>query len=140
MLKRTLTIAALASLLGACATHSHQLGQGSSPEFLKGEFFHGQQSLLVLESASRRYVTEGFNVHRHQDMTELSKRYRGSEPKHWDRIFAGHDTDHVSYSAVAIAKAPDGAELSCRFAWPSGKAPNGVCLDRTNNEFAVSFD
>ena len=140
MLKQSLTIVAVASLLGACATHSHQLGQGLSTELLKGEFFHGQQSRLILESASRRYVAEGFEVHRHQNMAELSKRYRGSDPKHWDRIFAGHDTDHESYSAEAKAVAQDGVELSCRLAWPSGKAPRGICLDKANKEFAVSFD
>ena len=140
MLKQNLTIAAVASLLGACATHSHQLGQGSSAKLLKGEFFHGQQSRLILESASRRYVAEGFEVHRHQNLAELSKRYRGSDPKHWDRIFAGHDKDHESYSAEANARAADGAELSCRLAWPSGKTPKGICLDKANKEFAISFD
>jgi len=140
MLNRSLAIVAVASLLGACASHSHLLGQGSSAELLKGELSHGQQSRLVLESASRRYVAEGFEVHRHQNMAELSKRYRGSDPKHWDRIFAGLDTDHESYSAEARAVAQDGEELSCRLAWPSGKAPRGTCRDKANKEFAVSFD
>lgn len=140
MLNRSLAIVAVASLLGACASHSHQLGQGTSPMFLNGEFSHEQQSRLVLESASRRYVAEGFEVQRHQNMAELSKRYRGSDPKHWDRIFAGLDTDHESYSAEAKAVAQDGAELSCRLAWLSGKAPRGICLDKANKEFAVSFD
>ena len=140
MLNRSLAIVAVASLLGACASHSHLLGQGSSAELLKGEFSHGQQSRLVLESASRRYVAEGFEVHRHQNMAELSKRYRGSDPKHWDRIFAGLDKDHESYSAEAGAIAQDGAVLSCRLAWPSGKAPRGICMDNANKEFAVSFD
>ncbi len=140
MLNNILAIVAVSSLLGACASHSHLLGQGSSPELLRGEFFHGQPSRLVLESASRRYVADGFEVLRHQNMAELSKRYRGSDPKHWDRIFAGHDTDHLSYSAEAMAVAQDGAELSCRLAWPSGKAPRGICLDKTGKAFAVSFD
>ena len=140
MLNRSLAIVAVASLLGACASHSHLLGQGSSAEFLKGEFSHGQQNRLVLESAGRLYVAEGFEVHRHQNMAELSKRYRGSDPKHWDRIFAGHDTDHQKYSAKAEAIAQDGEVLSCRLAWRSGKAPMGICRDNANKEFAVSFD
>ena len=121
MLNRSLAIVDVASLLGACASHSHLLGQGSSAELLKGEFSHGQQSRLVLESASRRYVAEGFEGHRHQNMAELSKRYRGSDPKHWSRIFAGLDKYHQSSSAEAAAIAQDGAVLSCRLVWPSAQ-------------------
>jgi len=63
-----------------------------------------------------------------------------SEPKHWDRITSGLDKDHESYSAEAKPKAPDGSELSCRLAWPSGKNPQGICQDKVGKEYVVRFD
>ena len=140
MFKPFLLVAGASLVLGGCASHSHLLVQSSAPEMLKGEFVHDQPSRLVLESADRRYIAEGFEVNRHRNLAELHKRYRTSEPKHWDRITSGLDKDHESYSAEARPKAQDGAELNCKLAWPSGKTPRGLCLDKSGKEYAVRFD
>lgn len=138
---KTLVLVAGASLvLGGCASHSHMLGQGSAPELLKGVLVHDRPSRLVLESSERKYVAEGFEVRRHENLAELHKRYRMSEPKHWDRITSGLDKNHESYSAEAKPKAQDGTELNCRLAWASGKKPEGICQDKAGKEYAVRFD
>ena len=126
--------------IAGCASHSHMLGQGSAPELLNGELNHIQPSRLVLESKERKYVAEGFEVLRHRNLAELSKRYRMTNPKHWDRIFAGHDTEHENYSAEVKLKAPDNSELNCRLAWLSVKNPSGVCYVKDGKEYIVRFD
>lgn len=140
MFKPLVLIAGALFVLGGCASHSHMLVEGAAPEFLKGELVHVQPSRLVLESSERKYIAEGFEVSRHQNLAELHKRYRMSEPKHWDRITSGLDKDHESYSAEAKPKAPDGAELNCRLAWPSGKNPQGICQDKVGKEYVIRFD
>ena len=127
-------------VLAGCGAHSHMLARDSAPQFLKGEFSHGQTNRLTLETADRQYQATGFAVEKHVNLAELSHRYRGSDPKHWDRISAGHDRDHETYSAEVRVIATDGAELNCRLAWPSGKNPRGICLDKANMEFVVRFD
>lgn len=140
MWKTNLVLLGLSLVLGGCAANLHQLSKDSSPELLRGEFLRGQQNRLVLESAEQKYVAEGFEVHRHTNWAELQKRYRGSDPKHWDRIFAGHDKSHEVYSAEPVPKAKDGSELSCRLTWPSGKTPQGLCMDKAGKEYQVRFD
>lgn len=127
-------------ILGGCASHSHSLAEGSAPGLLKGELIHLQPSRLVLESGERKYVAEGFEVQRHQNLAELHTRYRMSAPKHWDRISSGLDKDHESFSLVANPKAKDGSELTCRLGWRSGKNPQGICLDKSGKEYALKFD
>lgn len=140
MFKPFIVVAGALLVLGGCAPHSHLLVQGSAPELLKGELVHERPSRLVLESADRRYIAEGFEVRHHQNLAVLHKRYRMSEPKHWDRITSGLDKDHESYSAEARPKAQDGTELNCRLAWPSGKNPQGMCQDKSGKEYAVRFE
>ena len=139
-LKNGVVVLGAAVVLAGCGAHSHMLAKDSAPQLLKGEFSHGQTNRLVLESADRQYEATGFAVEKHQNWAELERRYRGTEPKHWDRIFAGHDKDHETYSAQAKAIAKDGTELNCRLAWPSGKNPQGICSDKAGKEFAVRFD
>jgi hypothetical protein len=127
-------------ILGGCASHSHSLAEGSAPGLLKGELIHLQPSRLILESRERKYVAEGFEVQRHQNLAELYKRYRMSDTKHWDRITSGLDKDHESYSLVANPKAEDGSELTCRLAWRFGQNPQGFCLDKTGKEYVLKFD
>jgi hypothetical protein len=140
MFKLIQVIAGVSLVLGGCADHSHLLVQGSSSEFLKGQFVHEGTSRLVLEHAQRKYVAEGFEIFRHRNLAELQKHYQMSEPKHWDRISSGLDRDHESYSAVARPKAQDGAGLICRLVWRSAQSPQGICLDKAGKEFAVRFD
>jgi hypothetical protein len=140
MWKTNLAILGLSLVLGGCAANLHQLSKDSSPELLRGEFLRGQQNRLVLESAEQKYVAEGFEVQRHQNLAELHKRYRMSEPKHWDRITSGFDKTHEVYSAEPVPKAQDGTELSCRLTWKSGSAPQGICQDKAGKEYQVRFD
>jgi hypothetical protein len=139
MLKHILVIASASLALGGC-THSHLLQPDGSSTLLKGELVHGSPDRLVLESAERRYVADDFQIDRHTNLAELQKRYQIGDPKHWGRIISGLDTDHESYSAEPTLRAPDGAELSCRLAWSSGKSPQGVCLDKDGKEHQVRFD
>lgn len=139
-LRNVVFMMGVAVVSAGCGAHSHMLAKDSAPQLLKGEFTHGQTNRLTLESADRQYEATGFAVERHMNWAELSRRYRGTDPKHWDRIFAGHDKDHERYSAEAKAIAKDGAELNCKLAWPSGKAPQGLCLDKAGMEYAVRFD
>jgi hypothetical protein len=131
---------ATGTLLSACATHSHKLVTQESPGFLRGEFTHADERRLVLESATRRYEASGFEVRRDSNLAELQRRYRGSDPKHWERIFAGHDKDHETHSADVAAVARDGSRLDCRLVWTAGVAPAGHCRDATGRELPVRFE
>jgi hypothetical protein len=73
-------------VLAGCGAHSHMLTKDSAPQLLKGEFTHGQTNRLTLESADQKYEAAGFKVETHMNWAELQRRYRGSDPKHWDRI------------------------------------------------------
>lgn len=138
MLKRSLVAIVSASLaMGGCS-HSHLLLPDGT--MLKGELVHGSQDRLVLESAERRYVADNFQIDRHSNLADLQDRYQIGDPKHWGRIVSGLDRDHESYSAEPTLRAPDGAELSCRLAWSSGKSPQGVCVDKDGKEHQVRFD
>ena len=140
MLGYWLSITGVAVLIGGCAPHLHSLKPGPSSSLLAGEFHHGPPNRLVLQTAERRYVAEAFTVNRHMNWNELRKTYQGSDPKHWDRIFAGHDKDHETLSAEVKAKAADGAGLSCRLGWPSGMSPQGTCVDQAGREHPVIFE
>jgi hypothetical protein len=140
MFKMLLAVTGAAVVLGGCASHSHSLTEGSAPEFIKGEFIHGTPSSLVLTMADRRYVSTGFEVRRDSNMAELARRYRGSDPKHWDRILMGFDRDHEAYSAEPKLTSQDGLVLSCRLAWTAGKSPEGICNDKADKPYQVRFD
>lgn len=114
MFKTGIAFASAAVVLGSCAPHLHQLQRGSSPDWAIGEFVHENTPRLPLATSERRYVAEGFEIRRHTDLAELQRRYKGTNPKHWDRIVAGHDKSHEGYSAEPVPRAQDGAELSCR--------------------------
>ncbi|MCK9285486.1 MAG: hypothetical protein M0P39_14525 [Rhodocyclaceae bacterium] len=140
MFKSLVFVAGTSLVLGGCASHSHSIAEGAASGFLKGELVHLQPSRLILESEERKYVAEGFEVQRHQNRAELRKRYRMSDPKHWDRIASGLDKDHESYSAVANPKAQDGSELTCRLAWRAVQTPQGTCQDNSGKEYVLKFD
>jgi hypothetical protein len=139
MFKKLVLVASASLIVVGCASHSHTLSESSAPEFLKGELIHVQPSRLVLESKERKYVAEGFEVRRHQNLAELHKRYRMSEPKHWDRISSGLDRDHESFSAEPKPRASNGEELTCRLAWRNATRPQGMCIDSAGKEYAISF-
>lgn len=130
----------VSALLSACATHSHSLVEGGSPGFLRGEFWHNGDTRLVLETTTERYVADGFKIERHQNLAELSRRYRGSNPKHWHQIIARQDKDHETLSADIVAVGSDGARLECRFAWSAKSAPAGHCRDTFGRELTVRFE
>lgn len=141
MKKSYLSILAILMLTG-CAGPTHMLVKEGSAPFVGGELVHdrGEGNLLVLEAPDRRYEARGFAVDRQTNLAELRKRYYGVNPKHWERIFSGLDTDHVTYSIETIAKSADGQEISCRLVWKSGAKPGGACMDRTGTEFPVRFE
>jgi hypothetical protein len=128
-------------LLTGCANTVHQVIKEDDGPFVFGELVHdrGESNRLVLETSNRRYEARGFAVERQTNLAELRKRYYGVNPKHWKRIFAGLDTDHVVYSIETIAKSVEGQELSCRLMWKSGAKPSGVCTDQTKTELPVRF-
>lgn len=128
--------------LTGCAGPTHLLVKEGSAPFVTGELVHdrGEANLLVLEAPDRRYEARGFVVDRQTNLAELHKRYRGSNPKHWQRISSGLDTDHVVYSIETIAKSTEGHEVSCRLMWKSAVKPAGVCTDQAGASFPVRFE
>jgi len=128
-------------LLTGCAGPVHQMVREDDAPFIAGELVHdrGEGNRLVLEAPDHRYEARGFIVERQTNLAALRKRYYGVNPKHWERIFAGLDTDHMVYSIEAIAKSIEGHELSCRLVWKSGGKPAGVCTDQAGAEFPVRF-
>lgn len=129
-------------LLTGCASPVHLLVKEDDALFIAGELIHdrGEDNRLVLEVPNRRYEARGFVVERQRNLAELRKRYYGVNPKHWKRIFAGLDTDHVTYSVETIATSAEGDKVSCRLAWKSGGKPAGVCTDQAGAELPVRFN
>lgn len=129
-------------LLAGCAGKPHMLVKDEAATFTGGQFIHdrGKDNLLVLESSGRRYEARGFVVERQTNLAELRKRYRGVNPKHWQRIASGLDRDHVIHSTEAIAKSSDGRELTCSILWKSREQPAGECTDKDRGTFPVRFD
>ena len=115
-------------LLTGCASQTHLLVKEDNVPFFGGELVHdrGEGNRLVLEAPNHRYETRGFVVERQTNLAELRKRYYGVNPKHWDRIFAGLDTDHVVYSIETIAISAEGNKVSCRLMWTSGAKPSAT--------------
>lgn len=128
--------------LTGCASPAHLLVKEDNAPFVGGELVHdrGEDNRLVLEVPNRRYEARGFVVERHTNMAALRKRYYGVNPKHWERIFAGLDTDHVTYSIETIARSAEGHEVSCRLMWGGGAKPAGVCTDQAGEKFPVRFE
>lgn len=129
-------------LLTGCASHVHQLVMQGSAPFISGELVHtdGDGNRLVLQTPNRRYEARGFVVESQTNLAALRKRYYGVNPKHWERIFSGLDTDHVTYSIETIAKSAEGHEVSCRLMWGGGAKPAGVCTDQAGAAFQVRFE
>lgn len=128
--------------LTGCASHVHQLVREDGVPFIVGELVHdsGEGNRLVLEALNRRYQARGFAVERQTNLADLRKRYYGVNPKHWDRIFSGLDTDHVVYSIETVARSAEGHEVLCRLVWKTGAKPAGVCTDQAGAEFPVRFE
>lgn len=137
---KVILIGAGTAILAGCAPHIHQLQPGSSPVVVSGQFVHENPPRVSLTINDRRYTAEGFEIHRHTNLGELQRRYRSSNPKHWDQIFAGHDKSHETYSAEPNPRSADGAELSCQLGWGAGKTPQGACQDKEGTEYQVRFD
>lgn len=130
-------------MLTGCVSPAHLLVKEDSAPFVGGELVHdrGEGNRLVLEAPNHRYEARGFVVERQTNLAALRKRYYGVNPKHWDRIFAGLDTDHVIYSIETIARSAEGHEVSCRLMWEGGGAkPAGVCTEQAGAEFPVRFE
>lgn len=129
-------------LLAGCAGHIHQLSRENDVPFIGGELVHDREegNRLVLEALNRRYEARGFVVERQTNLAALRKRYYIANRKHWDRIFAGLDTDHVIYSVETIAVSAEGHEVSCHLMWTSDAKPAGVCADQSGTVFPVRFE
>ena len=132
----------MALLLTGCTGHIHQMVREDDAPFIGGELVHdrGEGNRLVLEAPNRRYESRGFVVERQSNLAALRKRYYIANPKHWERIFAGLDTDHVIYSVETVARSAEGHEVSCRMVWGGGAKPSGVCADQAGTEFPVRFE
>lgn len=141
MKKYHLGILAILMLTG-CGAHVHQLVKGDSTQLAGGELVHdrGEGNRLVLKISDRSYEARGFVVVRQTHLAELRKSYQGVNPKHWNRIFAGLDTDHVTYSVETTATSAEGDKVSCRLAWGGIAKPAGVCTGRDGDEIFVSFE
>ena len=129
-------------MLTGCAGPTHLLVKEGSAPFVGGEFVHdrGEGNLLVLETPDRRYEARGFAVDHQTNLAELRKRHYGVNPRHWERIFSGLDTDHVTYATETVAKSIEGQEVSCRLIWGAGVKPVGVCTDHAGAAFQVQFE
>ncbi|MHB0925049.1 MAG: hypothetical protein ACYC1F_00915 [Gallionellaceae bacterium] len=129
-------------LLTGCASQTHLLVKEDNAPFVGGELVHdrGEGNCLVLEAPNSRYEARGFVVERQTNLAALRKRYYIANRKHWERIFAGLDTDHVTYSIETIAKSAEGHEVSCHLMWKSGAKPEGVCTDQAGTAFPVRFE
>lgn len=129
-------------LLAGCASPTHLLVKENNAPFVGGELVHdrGENNRLVLEAPNRRYEARGFVVERQRNLAELRKRYYGVNPNHWNRIFSGLDTDHVTYSVETIAISAEGDKVSCRLAWGGSAKPAGVCTDQAGAAFQVRFE
>lgn len=136
-------LSALATLLlTACAQHTHLLVVDTEAAYLAGELVHdqGKGNRLVLETPNRRYEARGFTVERGTDLAGLRKQYYGAEPRHWERITAGLDTDHSAFSAQVVARSSDSFELSCRLNWTATTKPAGICTAQDGKAFPVRFE
>lgn len=125
-----------------CASPTHPLEKQGSAPFVGGELVHdrGDGNLLMLDAPNRRYEARGFVVERHTNIAALRKRYYGVNSKHWERIFSGLDTNHVTYTAVTVAKSADGQEVSCSLIWGAGAKPAGICTDQAGASLLVRFE
>ncbi|MBI5436658.1 MAG: hypothetical protein HY937_06100 [Nitrosomonadales bacterium] len=128
-------------LLTGCASQTHLLAKEDNAPFFGGELVHdrGEDNRLVLEALNRRYEARGFVVESQTNLAALRKRYYGVNPKHWERIFSGLDTDHVVYSIETIAKSAEGHEVSCRL-MGGGAKPADVCTDQAGAAFPARFE
>ncbi len=129
-------------LLAGCAGPTHLLIRENDALFIAGELVHdrGANNRLVLQAPNRRYEARGFVVDHQANLAALRKRYYGVNPKHWERIFAGLDTDHVTYSVETIAISAEGDKASCRLVWGGSAKPAGVCTDQAGAAFPVRFE
>lgn len=140
MKSNSIALVVAAVLLSGCTTHSHMLAQPTGgAAFVSGTFQHEPPTRLMLETRDTRYEASGFVVQKDMNLSELRKRYRLSESRHWDRIVSGTDTDHRVHFVETLLRAQNGQQLTCRLAWPSGEAPAGFCTDPAGKELAVSF-
>lgn len=140
---KTFYLSILAVLwLTGCTGYVHQMVREDGVPFTAGELVHdrGENNRLVLEMSNRRYEAHGFAVERQTNVEALRKRYYSTNPKHWDQVFSGLNTDHVVYSFETVAISAEGQKVSCRFAWKSGAKPAGVCTDQEGTAFLVRFD
>lgn len=140
---KTFNISILAIvLLTGCASPVYQLARDGSAPFIGGELIRdrGDGNRLELWTPNRRYEARGFIVERHTNLAALRKRYFSANPKHWERIFAGLDTDHVSYSIEAIAFSSEGDQVSCSLVWGRSAKLAGVCTDQTGTANPVRFE
>lgn len=129
-------------LLTSCTGHVHKIVKEDSKPFVGGELAHdqGKDNFLMLETPQRRYVAHSFSFDRDTNLAELRKRYYGVNPKHWERIFSGLDTEHMVSSFETTARSADGHEITCFLAWKSGAKPKGVCTDQAGTQFPVRFE
>lgn len=126
--------------LVGCGSHTHSfIAEDSDRDIKLGTFRHEgpDEPAMMLEFAGKRFEAKGFPINRKQNLAELKRRY---DPKHYDRIFSGLDTDHYIYSAEPLLRAVEGATLRCVMAWRAGSSPAGACVTDDGTRIYVRFE
>jgi hypothetical protein len=144
MMKTLSTMAACAAVLvlSACGAHVHSLmPEESDPALGVGWFSHEgpEPPEMDIEFEGKRFEARGFAIEKTQNLKELRRRY-GTNRRHWDRIFSGQDTDHLTRSAEADLRAADGAQMRCAVAWRGALTPAGTCFTADGTRLPVRFE
>lgn len=129
--------------LGGCASHGHQLFSSSTGNGAAiGTFIHEGSSKpsMTLVYKGKEFSTTGFEIRSSQNLRELQQRLGGNFSKHYQRVTAGLDRDHLVYSAEPVLKSNDGEAIQCFLAWRSGRSPSGVCKPSETGEFEIRGD
>jgi hypothetical protein len=136
-----LGISALA--LGGCASHGHQLFlSGAEKSASIGSFTHEGNSkpTMTMTYKGKEFVSTEFEIRSGQNLRELQKQLGGNFSKHYQRVTAGLDRDHLIYRAEPMLKSADGEVIQCALVWSSGRLPAGVCKSSGSGEFEIRAD
>lgn len=85
----------------------------------------------------KEFSSAGFEIRSSQNLRDLQQRLGGNFSKHYQRVTAGLDRDHLVYSAEPVLKSDDGEAIQCFLAWRSGQSPSGVCKSSDMKEFEI---
>lgn len=100
---------------------------------------HGGSSkpTMTLAYKETEFASTGFEIRSSQNLRELQQQLGGNFSKHYQRVTAGLDLDHLIYRAEPVLKSADGEAIQCFLEWRSGRSPSGVCKSSGNGEFEI---